>query len=374
MSAFEVVRYRPVFKDRMVELRSRAYGFESPDSREYLEWKYERNPYLSEPLLHLAVDGGGNVAGMRGFYGTRWRTPGGDVTMPCADDFAIAPEHRNSGLTTAIMRVALEDLAGRGFEHVINTSGGRVTVLHSLATGWKSVGAMEPVARVSLSGRARAAVRGRARGKRLIWRLGRQSDEVQPSDARCFERLDNAGGRSVPGGSIVVETVPRTQAMADLVARIPCDGRIRHARDRAFFDWRFANPWREYRFVYLERDGRLEGYLVLARHTRYRPPMVPFRVADWEGTSAEIRRQLFEFTLAHGRFPSLSTWTASCGDEDRALLERSGFRPAELDLRARGLPCVLLRRLSGSGDWRIAGVPALDRANWDVRLIDSMHA
>ena len=211
------------------------------DQRAYFEWKYEQNPYLSEPVLFLARDGTGRVVGTRGFYGGSWHSSGPKSLVPCADDFAIASEYRGTGLAAEIMRAALEGLE-QGFEYVLNASGGPSTVLQSLAMGWKSVGAMAPAAR--LTGRqVRNPTRGVA-AKGTRW-LPRPRGAWRTSSSP-YERLDRVGREQVDEGeaAIVVESSPRADSMADLVVRLPDDGRIRHARDEPFIRWRFANPSR----------------------------------------------------------------------------------------------------------------------------------
>ncbi|MDH4037909.1 MAG: GNAT family N-acetyltransferase [Candidatus Krumholzibacteria bacterium] len=374
MSEYQIIAARPEFQEQILELRRSAYETEFADAPEYMAWKYGQNPYIGEPILYLALDAGGNVAGMRGCYGTRWRTAGGPVVIPCADDFAIARAHRNKGLMTAIMRFALEDLARRGYDYVLNTSGGRVTVLQSLAMGWKSVGAMEPMTRTGWRRRVQDSLRPRVRGRRVLWRLAHVSNELRHGDERVFERLDRSGHTTTRSGlRIASEKHARAEAMAELAARLPYDGRIRGLHDAAFFAWRCRNPSREYRFVYAERDGRLEGYLLLARSRSYREPKLPFNVADWEGSDAGLRAELLHHALSRGGAKDIGVWTGTLGSEDRATLKRFGFRPSLLDQQARGMPCVLLKKLVPGGEWSLGGTPAVDRSHWDVRLIDSMH-
>ena len=50
-----------------------------------------------------------------------------------------------------------------------------------------------------------------------------------------------------------------------------------------------------------------------------------------------------------------------------------GFETWAHNLRARGMPCVLLKRLGVPGDWSIGGVSAVDRSHWDVRFLDSLR-
>jgi hypothetical protein len=163
--------------------------------------------------------------------------------------------------------------------------------------------------------------------------------------------------------------------MAELSGRVADPAQIRHVRDAALLAWRYRNPIREYRFFYYERRGALEGYLALGRYPSYRPPMHPFHIADLEASSPQVRAELLESALAWGRFPDLLAWTGTERAENRALLARHGFIPTDLRLRARGLPCVLLRRLGAPSDseWTLGTTRALDAGHWDIRLIDSMH-
>lgn len=374
MSRFEVVLFRPEFREAVVHLRRHSYENEFPEAHEYLEWKYIQNPWIHEHLLYVSLDENGTVCGMRGAYGTAWRTPHGTVVIPCADDLTIVNEHRNSGLLTTLLRAMLDDITRRGYPFLINTSAGRVTTLQSLAMGWKSVGAMEPVAFRGWRARLRNESRTHLRGRRLVWRLAPRDEGQRPSDPRPFERLDRAGGATTRGGLfITVEKEPRVQAMADLAARSPHDGRIRHVRDTDFFGWRFRNPSREHRFLFAEREGRLEGWMALSRRVLNAAPFIPYHFVDWETGEAAILAELLRCALAWGRFDELGAWSGTMCAEDRALLESAGFRPDAPHLRARGLPCVLLKKLGPDGNWTLGGLPAPDPKQWDIRMVDSMR-
>jgi hypothetical protein len=67
--------------------------------------------------------------------------------------------------------------------------------------------------------------------------------------------------------------------MAELVARRPWDGRIRHLRDAEYFAWRFRDPLHDYRFLYWD-DGGLRGYPVLQRYVSDRADHGCVNIAD----------------------------------------------------------------------------------------------
>ena len=103
------------------------------------------------------------------------------------------------------------------------------------------------------------------------------------------------------------------------------------------------------------------------------PPTPRFDISDWEGSSHEIRAELLELAVAWGRFDVLTAWTGCLAEESKAALARSGFETWDHNLRARGMPCVLLKRLGVHGDWSIGGLSAVDRSHWDVRFLNSFH-
>ncbi|HET6348719.1 MAG TPA: GNAT family N-acetyltransferase [Candidatus Krumholzibacteria bacterium] len=374
MSDIEIIRYQPSLHEDLVEFRRRTYESGFPESRAYLEWKYDLNPFIPEPLFYIARDRG-RIVGMRGAYGTRWEfgTAGETVVLPCADDFAVAPEYRSRGVAALIMREALSDLAARGHDFVVNTSGGRLTVLSSLAQGWRSAAAMESLVRLSPVAGARNVMSSRLRGVRGLWRVARIHSNTAISSAAPFARLDRMKRMTVAGGTIVAERLVRADAMAELVARLPYDGRLRQIRDATYLAWRYRNPIREYRFLYFEREGRLDGYLALARWVEFQRPTLPFHIVDWEGVDETVRRELLLCALRVARISELGTWGAS---RDMDMLHGAGFVIADPEQRARGLPCVLLKKLRGDTApeaWTLGGASLLAPQRWDMRLLYSMH-
>jgi hypothetical protein len=358
----------------VLELWSEAFA-RTIDRPGYFEWKYEQNPYLREPLLIVAVHGSGRVVGARGFHGSRWRTRDEDVLIPCAEDFAIAREYQNSGLATTIMRVASASLTERGYRFVMSASAGQVAVLHALASGWQSVGATEPVARLSTRQRAHHRARTVVSHSESLVRVARAVRRMVHRRRRSpFARLDDFEGRTpaAQDAAIVVSRAADSTVLALAAEHPPDDDRISHVRDPAFFDWRYRHPRREYRFLLHETGSRVDGYLAITRDRASDPTTASCHIADWEGSHA-VRAELLAFALEHGGFETLGAWAGSLPPQSRELLTRSGFQPAQEALRARGMPCILLKPLEGDGDRSIGGVAALDPSSWDIRYIDSMR-
>ena len=130
----------------------------------YTRWVEEfvklRHPELSVVFVNAGIGGQSALdglarfdndllVGMRGFYGSRWEggVPARQLPVLVADDLLVGEHHRDRGLVTQLMQAAFEDLRGSGARFVLNLSGGPLTVLNSLAMGWRSIGSARPMNR-----------------------------------------------------------------------------------------------------------------------------------------------------------------------------------------------------------------------------------
>lgn len=375
---YEIVRYRPEFRERVLRLQTHLWSQDLSRNAAYLEWKHEQNPYLREPLIYLAL-AGEEVVGMVAFFGTRWRVGSPPETFDALyfDDLVVLPEHRHRRLPARIMKFAFEELAGGPFRLAVNLSAGRATVLITLTLGWKSAGPMKPVGRVSPRATLFRAVRARMSRLPVPGRWAAPTIEAVFGVRRPFSRIDRIaaqqGGRIGP--HVTVARAPRCEAMADLVASLPGDGRIRHVRDAPYLSWRFRKPTSDYRFLYLGEE-RLEGYLVLQAHRANPRWAGRVQIVDWEARDESVRGEILRAAVSCGQFAELTTWTATRTPEVGRLLRDAGFEPVDSEQTAQGLPCLLLRPIGPeppAGDWIVAGGRLLDLSSWDLRLIDSMY-
>lgn len=378
-STYEIVRYEPGLKPQVIELQQHLWSPSAALNAAYLEWKYERNPYVDTPLIYLAMCHGRAVA-MRGFFGTRWEggIPAQQSTALYADDLAIDPEHRNRGLISKMMSAAFEDLAKRDYQFAVNLSPGPITLLSSLAGGWRSVGLMEPMRRRPW----RVAVRS-AR-ERVIRRLPLPSGELRTalrqwigSKRRSLADIDVASARRSATGSasICFEDSPRCSAMAELVARTG-GVRVRHLRDTDYFRWRFQNPLRRYRFLYWANPN-LEGYLVLQDYTTDYANQEVVNIVHWEASSLAVRRELLHAAMRLTADRNLVIWSAGLPGTSTALLGDAGFKLEPMPQSAvQPRDALLVRPIRAaelSGDWLFAGQRLLDLNSWDLRMLYSMH-
>jgi GNAT superfamily N-acetyltransferase len=388
---YEIVKYQPDFKKDVVELQKYLWSPDPELNTAYFEWKHECNPYLQPPLLYLALSGK-KVVGMRSMFGVQWEfgVPAKTVSGIYPDDLVIAPDHRNRGLITKMMRAAFDDLEKEGYQYVYNLSAGAITRLASLAMGWRSAGSMRSQHRYS----RRAAYFQRIRNivgktrlirnidgkKRLIWRyadelLYRRWRETHLPLHEPGHPQEMRPGKI--GSRIAVEQRVRAGEMAKLLSKIEYDGRIRHVRDKDYLSWRFRNPLHRYLFLYWEEKD-LEGYLVLQQGvSQFSWSKGRVNIVDWEATSLRVRAELLRGAINFSPFVDLNIWTSTIGVETKNLLRDVGFQPVQ---KGAGVdqeePCLLVRSIRADvpeAEWSLGNRRLLDMANWDIRMIYSMR-
>jgi GNAT superfamily N-acetyltransferase len=377
-SDYEVVLYQPDLKDQVLELQTHLWSPSLALNRNYFEWKFERNPYMDKPLIYLAMLDG-RAVGMRSFFDVKWEVGRPAQTFTClyADDAVVTPSHRNHGVMPRIMTTALSDLANSSYDYVFNLSAGSMMFLTSISMGWRSAGGVQPMRRRTWQ----AAVPDRLHQvmKRLptIFRKvdafasGRSTRGPRTLTAMNEGRVGQSA-KAVPGLSL--QNVPRCSEMAELVERIGGSGRIRHVRDREYFDWRLQNPLSRYRFLFWDTD-RLEGYLVLQEYTSEFALRNIVNIVDWEAGNSAIKAELLSAALKLVRDRNVNIWSATLTPETIELLVRNRF---QFETSPPGIlqqcPGILARATGDQKEssWLLGGLRVTDPANWDLRMLYSM--
>jgi acyl carrier protein len=377
-SDYQIVKYNPDLKHAVAQFQT---GLWSPDRElnlRYLEWKYEQNPYANKSLIYLAFHEK-LLVGMRGFYASRWEAgiPVRQVPVLVADDLLISQNHRNRGLVTKIMQAAFDDLQSSDFQFVFNLSGSTLTVLNSLAMGWRSIGRLRPMGRRSFGVRFFRKLRLGVIHFPYVGRYAASHPLYESTERSPFVRFDRIATRPILEGGLTVEmdTQPRPAAMAALIRRLPHNGRLRHVRDQPYLEWRFRNPLREYRYLYAGGREEMDGYIVLMRSTDRTKPSQRVSIVDVEAVSDRIQTALLKAAITAGAFSELAIWTSTFDDRLVEQLRGLKFESIDSEQAAFGCPCFLVRpidlELPGE-DWSWEDVQLLDHRNWDIRMLYSM--
>ncbi|MCZ6799066.1 MAG: GNAT family N-acetyltransferase [Nitrospirae bacterium] len=362
---YEILKYRPELKKDILDLQTYLWSPDLALNAAYFEWKYDQNPYIDQPLIHVAVYKG-QVVGMRGLMGAAWQRDGATQVevCPCAADVVIHPQHRNRGLFETLTRAALQEAAHRGYPFAFNLSGARVTVMSLLAMGWRSVGKLHTMYWCSPVKKVLKSIQTRAR------KLLKREPAIERNVFHVLD-LHGKGGSPITGARVSVQQTACPDEMFGLVNRIQRRQGLRHTTDPQYLAWRFRNPLANYRFLFWTGD-QLEGYIALQSSvTRARPWI---GVVDWAVANMQVWADLLKAAMRWGRFSELRIWSSTLSEEERAVLLEVGFRDLHEGSMGGSLQTILVTSTtaeSQSKDWGLNNESLLELPNWNVRMIDS---
>ena len=387
---FEV--FEPGLLDQVARLRQEMWGGSRSDNVAYLNWRYLANPYLADPLIHVARHQG-RVVGMRAMYGTSWVFPGLDhpQVLPCGADTGISPEHRDTGLFSDLTDFAIADVKHRGFRFAINMSATPANLVTSIMTmGWRKVASYEPL--IWSSEPLTAAVPSEATGgatfadhplvqrlKRSNWlaNAARQTRTVRRNafGTSPFAELDNHLRHAAKDSSIEITSEPRPRLMATLADRFDDPERIHHLRDETYFARRYGNPLATSRlspyrvlrrFLFLD-TGDAAGYAVLQGD----PGGTRVNLVDWAGAE-ETFSELIRVVIALVKPKQLGIWGTTLPIPFKQRLDHSDFRPDVSQPATRREGFIVKALVDNETEpWAMGGNRLLDIASWDLRMIQS---
>ena len=383
----EIARYDDLPRGSLSGLLKLLWSPSADLNRRHLEWKYERNPYAGSRIYFARA--GEEIVAMLGIYGARYVTGKGAGTpgVMCAGDVVITPEYRGRGVLRQIMTRALEDLADRDVDFLLSFSASASVRLGALAAGWGSTPPVKRLRRPDPAAtskglmsrlRAGAAPAGNGRFRESAVSVARSLEKSETAAGAMVRRL----ARWAPFAAVdrmaklddgaAISSQARPGEMADLLRRVEADGRIRHLRDETYFRWRFGSPLSAYRFFFLGREA-IDAYLVV-QACYYPMHGKSIRIADWVGVSSEARVAVLRGALAALPNGTIDVWTSSLADEERTLLQKSGFVEEVSRSAADYSPAVLSRPVASPippRPWSFGGRDILDIDSWNLRLLDS---
>jgi len=296
----------------------------------FMDWKYQRNPYLREPLLYLALHKD-QIVGMRGVYGTCWEAAGspGRRVLPSFTDTIIDESHRNSGLFEDLTDYAMDDMRSRGFSHVLNLSPNPSNYVVSVMTmGWHTIGSAKEMVlgahRPGPTGTREPPAETMPRRMEKIRNIGIDAG-IKLKQAMRINVYRNLERNVLDGKTpLKISNAPRPQAMTDLIEQIGGEGRLRHIRDRAYLSWRYGNPRFRYRFLFWG-GKEIDGYMVL-QNTMGRRQV---NIVDWEGRDPKTLSAMLEAVLNLGQFRTMAAWRGCLPASAKEVLQKAGFNDGQ---------------------------------------------
>ena len=375
-SPYSVVPLTPEHYEDVFALQRDLWRGDEAANRAYFHWKYDEGPAAEESVL-TAVLHHDRLVGMRASVGFRWE--GGSSRQRFiatnAADLLIAREHRGHELFPALSRASTEALLERGHAYSFGWSSGPRPLALASRLGWSEAGSLAEwscvpataMRRVSFS-MSQLPLLGRFLGGPPPYEFEKPTNERDPASRLATLSHPRLRTRD---GVLTLGVQARPADMADLIERLPYDGRIRPVRDDCWFAWRFDDPFACNRFIYCD-DGGLQGYAVLqARRNR---PRDHITVIDIEAASPQIWRRLIQFAIRCVSVDRLKIWTASFEDSERETLRKAGFNAVPISQNPALPRAVLITRRFEAANLlepKLDGRLPTRISDWHVRGVNS---
>jgi GNAT superfamily N-acetyltransferase len=368
---YTVTEYRDEDRGQVTRLHAQLINKGWRRSQSYLRWKYEENPFITQPLLFV-VRYGKQVVGLRGLVGTSWQLgpKQGAIVLPHADDLIIHPDHRNRGLFLLLNDATATAAKDRGFGVMVSLSGGDVTQKISLLAGWKALGELQRLYLGPAQQPSGQRDPGRSVLTRMDYRLKALARGLGFSPGahlqnrradRVFQRIVASTNDRITGSREA--DPPAMSALAESAE----PQKYRGTRTETFLRWRLGNPDRTYRFLYWH-DSRLRGYLVLSLSGTAGSPVM---VADYAVEHPEILSDLFD-GLKKSNTTEYSLMGSTLPEDHLTCAEAAGFVPDPTFLKDQRRRFLYFPLNPSAVPEPFSKETESDPALWRVSLLDTM--
>lgn len=366
---YEIVKYNPIYNNQICELEKEIWSPDPDVNKSYLQWKYFDNPHSDTPRIYLAVSEG-RVIAVRGMYESKWQLGNDVFTALCAGDTVIHPDYRNNAVYPELTNFLKNDLYELGYRYLFSFSAGSVTLINSLAMGWKSIGRIRMMSKEPYPRTALGKLTSEHKIKKLMKNtiaakfLGRAVNKFGHNKALNYQKNIHT--------HIRIEENPIPDEMAVLAGTLVKDNKLVLTRDEKYFKWRYGNPLSKYVFLYWY-DKELKGYLT-AQTPLYRNDfMKKFNITDLEGVNSTIKMDLLKSAVSLLDTRSVSIWSNMLDKNCLNFLALNGFIESKSTSSAAVYTPTVLVTMTKGPTFEIEhhGTNLLDINNWDLKMIYS---
>ena len=295
-------------------LRLRNASRDNPETREYVDWRYQTPPGSPGPKVFWLVSASGERVGMASLIFRRYWCNGSPVHVAVLGDISVAQSLRGRGLGQRLLRFTTEYLSEHfsdcyGF--VIPTEAARRSLA---AVGWSTAGELIPhVLAIDPAPQLRALLRS-------VW-LTQRICQIYRSLARVLLR------RHLMKDSTLQFVSEPDEALGELWRSSPKDGRVMRDLGVQTLTWRYAtHPHTRFTFVKLMRGGELRAFMVLTLDAQSRTCSIYDVLAN---STADLSCILAQYAIGAMERRDVSTLRISVNDKHpyRRSIRMLGFVP-----------------------------------------------
>jgi GNAT superfamily N-acetyltransferase len=354
----DIVGFDPELLDCAAELYTTLHGGTAELNHDYLVWKYTRNPYLANPLVHFAMRSG-ELVGMYGTMGTCWELRGNRHMLAYGCELGVDPRFQRQGIARQLQRVHIDELRARGLGIAFSLSGGPIGTSAQVAGGWHVVAMLDELECLHETGRRspvfnRVTQRSRSLAGRILSQRSRflvqrilQSRSVNPLSALNGDEDER----------VEVLAVDAFDRLADIAALVPPTTQMRHVRDAEYFRWRLGNPRFHYRALASEN-----AYVIL----QWNPTGRRVNLVDWRASDTQALARVTNVTLR--QIGVARAWASSLDPEFRSILDSLGSLS---DVGGSPSSFTMHDVTDDHRGAHLSGLNLAEAGSWEIRMLDS---
>ncbi len=331
MSDISIKKYGPEHKEDLVNFLGKGLKWSKLDKNErktLFEWKYEKNPYLKEPLNFVAMEGE-KLIGHIGFVVQRFILGERSHLFATPCDSMVHPDHRNKGVFSYLVEVSnlsiIEDIE---LELFLSLSPTETTAKVTKRSGYVPVGEREKLYNLS------------------IFSIAAKSKKDVIVDKNIS--LEKNSSAQITRDIKVDEIVTLMEDSRDT-------DKITNQRDIDFYRWRFLDCPKDHIFIYLWKDHELKGYISLEMDPIFigNKKVDYYSILEYGYIDTSTFDHLIKIMTDNMKDVPMMFYAFTKNKEEISIMKRYGFQGTEsMKIRIlqkksvldrRGLPGILIK-------------------------------
>jgi hypothetical protein len=343
------VKYEATYKEGLLELLKHMWQYLNYlERKEKFEWRYEQNPYTTNPHIYLAIDGD-QIAGFRAFVVQKFKLEERVITIFSPADAIVHPDYRRRGIFSRLNEIFIQDVSStnESTSFILNLTSNQYSTPGCIKQGWKMTdGSKSFYYRISpLS---------------FIMQKKKKQEKIEP--------LNNSYSLS-HGINVEFTSTIRIQETVAFNNNYSNKKVFTNLRDEAFYNWRYYFKVKEYQYVYCYKDDALVGYLIINRMKWNHYSLIEYGAVD-----KTFFRLMIKLAMRKLKTPFIRAWAFE--RNDKLLLKSSLFiheHPKILKFIGKERLPVLVRPCTEKAaevDFLIDGLDLRSIDNWQIQLTD----
>ena len=324
-------------------------GFSELEIIELFEWRYERNPYNTKPIIILAFSGD-TLVGFRAYLIQYFIISNKKMTVISPADTIIHPEYRRRGIHSMLNKQSLEKLHLEYPNNsiLLNTTTSKYAMPAYLKADWSP-----------------CSHKNKVYGYRFsifnIFKLLLKKDE-NSNHVDKFS-FSNAG--------LILEVTRKINKnkILEFIKNNRDKSKLTNIRDEFFFDWRYSHERDKYLLILCYSNKTMVGYSILKKSSNYE-----YSIEEYLAVDTKVLRSMLKAIQRKLKIPIVRTIIFS--DEDKRRMKSCGFFVESnffIKILKRQRFPVLVRPTKPNltnDDFIIEGIDIRDIENWQLYQSD----